>query len=115
MHDQLPTERSYQASFTAFVVALLAIACFIPPLAAYVGTHDSALVEAALGITIAAAYGVHFVFLGMTVARMHRSVVGWLTLAILLAPLGSILALVVLGFQGAERGWRFGDEDAHVA
>lgn len=114
MHDQLPTERSYQASITAFVVALLAIACFLPPLAGYVGARDSALVAAALGITIAAAYCAHFIFLGMTVARMHRSVVGWLMLAILLAPLGSILALVVLGFQGAERGWRFGDEDAHV-
>lgn len=112
MHDQLPTERSYQASVTALVVALLAIACFIPPLATYVGAYDGPMIATALGITIAVAYCAHFSFLGITVARMHRSVLGWLLLAILLAPLGSILALVVLGFHGAERGWRFGESDA---
>ncbi|MGI9027055.1 MAG: hypothetical protein ACR2GP_16045 [Burkholderiaceae bacterium] len=114
MHDQRPTERSYQASITAFVVAFLAIACFIPPLSRYVGSHQNALIAAALGITIGVAYCAHFIFLGMTVAHMHRSVIGWLALAILLGPLGSILAFVVLGFRGAERGWRFGENDTRV-
>lgn len=111
MRDQHPSERSYQASITAFMVAVLAIACFIPPLARYLGSHDRPLIATVLGITIATAYCAHLVFLGMTVSRMRRSVVGWLMLAILLAPLGSILALVVLGFHGAQRDWRFGEKD----
>ncbi len=114
MHDQHPTERSYQVSITGFVVALLAIACFIPPLSRYAGADQNVLIAIALGLTIGAAYCAHFIFLGMTIARMHRSVIGWLALAILLGPLGSILALVVLGFQGAERGWRFGESDTRA-
>ncbi len=114
MHDQLPAERSYQASITAFVFALLAIACFIPPLAGYVGAHRSPLVAALLGIAIGVAYCAHLMFLGITVARMRRSLFGWLALAILLAPLGSILALIVLGFHGAESGWQFNEESTRA-
>ena len=108
MHDQLPGERRFQASLTAFVVAMLAIACFIPPLQLYVGATASPLIATALGITIVAAYAAHLFFLAMAVRHMGRNVVGWLLLAILLPLLGSILALIVLGFHGAESGWQHG-------
>ena len=62
MHEQLPAERSYQAAVIAFVVALLAIACFIPPLAHYMGAHNSPMIAALLGVTIGIAYCAHFIF-----------------------------------------------------
>ena len=117
MHDPLPGERRFQASLTAFVVAMLAIASFVPPLSGYVGATTSPLIATALGITIGAAYVAHLIFLAMAVAHMGRSVVRWLLLAILLAPLGSIPALIVLGFHGAEGEWQRAEDigPKHIA
>ena len=44
----------------------------------------------------------HWVFLGLAVHRLGRSLRGWLALAVLLFPVGGAAALILLGWMQAE-------------
>ena len=55
---------------------------------------------AALGCTLL----LHWIFLGLAVQRMRRSVAAWVGLSVLLFPIGSVLSLVLLGWFSDERG-----------
>ena len=93
--------RALSASTVALVVAVGCIAFFLPPLAQ--GTLGSVLRTVATGIGLACALLLHWVFLGIAARRMQRSVAGWVGLSVLLFPVGSAAALILLGWLGDER------------
>ena len=57
----------------------------------------------ATGVTLTGALLLHWAFLGIAARRMARSVAGWVSLSVLLFPIGSAVALILLSW--------FGDED----
>jgi hypothetical protein len=88
------------ASTIAQVAAVGCIALFLPPLAR--GTLDTVLRAAATGLGVACALLLHWVFLGIAARRMQRSVAGWVGLSVLLFPVGSAAALILLSWLGDE-------------
>lgn len=96
------SERSALGASAAFLVlALACIAMFIPPMV--VQTVSSPLRAAATGILLAAALLLHWAFLGIAARRMQRSLLGWLALAVLLFPVGSAMALILLSWFDDQR------------
>ena len=97
-------EAAVQSALTASAIALVvAFACgatFLPPMLAQ--TLASVPRTVMLGIALGIAVPLHWVFLGIAVRRMGRSVPGWLALAVLLFPVGGIAALILLGWLGDE-------------
>ena len=88
------------ASAIALVVAIACIAAFMPPMLAQ--TMASIPRMALIGIAIAVAMPLHWVFLGLAARRMGRSSSRWVALAVLLFPIGGVIALVLLGWLGDE-------------
>ncbi len=86
--------RALTDSVLALLVACLAIAMFLPPLAA--ATAASALRTLAAGVTIAVSIPLHWVFLGIGARRMERPLAGWMALSVLLFPVGGAAALILL-------------------
>jgi len=93
MHPD-PAQRALAASTVALVVAVCATLLLLPPFSqrfldgvAYV-TGDA--------LVLATALLLHWIFLGIAVRRMRRSVAGWVALAVLLFPVGSAAALILL-------------------
>lgn len=97
---ETPDQRALTASTVALVVAVGCIALFLPPL--LVRTVATPLRATAVGLTLACALILHWVFLGIAAKRMRRSVAGWVALAVLLFPVGSAAALILLGWLGEE-------------
>ena len=64
----------------------------------------------ATGLAIALAMPLHWVFLGIAARRLGRSVAGWVGLSVLLFPVGSAAALILLAWGLTEPG-----PDAHAA
>jgi len=96
------SERSALGASAAFLVLSLAcIAMFIPPLVTQ--TVSSPLRAAGVGILLAAALLLHWAFLGIAARRMQRSLLGWLALAVLLFPVGSAMALILLSWFADEQ------------
>lgn len=95
-----PAQRALAASTLALLVALGCIVMFLPPLVDH--TVASVLRTVLVGLTLAGAIGLHWVFLGVGASRMARSVVGWVALAVLLFPIGGAMALILLGWFGDE-------------
>jgi len=93
---ETPAQRALTASTVSLVVAAGCIAMFLPPLAAQ--TVDSVLRSAFFGVTLAAALLLHWVFLAIATRRLGRSVAGWLSLSVLLFPVGSAAALILLSW-----------------
>ena len=84
----------------ALLAAGAAIALILPPL-----VHGSALATGRLvgaALVIALALPLHWVFLGIAARHMQRSVLGWVGLSVLLFPVGSAGALILLGGLLAE-------------
>lgn len=102
MNDS-PAQRALGASTLALVVACACIAAFLPPMVE--ATVQSVPRMALLGCAIAAGLLLHWAFVGIAAHRLARSVAGWVSLAVLLFPIGGIAALILLGF--------FGDEEPH--
>lgn len=82
------------AATLALLVCLLAGAALLPPLVDLAAR--SSLDGAALGTTLVAAMLAHWVCLGVAARRLGRSVAGWVSLSVLLFPIGSAAAVVLL-------------------
>jgi hypothetical protein len=95
-----PAQRALTAATVALAVAVACIALFLPPLVAH--TVDSVLRTVAIGLVLACALLLHFVFLGIAASRMGRSVPSWVALSLLLFPIGSAAALILLSWFGDE-------------
>ncbi len=93
--------RALGASTLALVVAVACIAFFLPPLAQ--ATLASVLRTVATAVVLACALLLHWVFLGIAARRMQRSVAAWAGLSVLLFPVGSVAALILLSWLGDER------------
>jgi hypothetical protein len=89
------------ASSTSLLVAVAGVAMFLPPLAA--ATLDSVLRTVGTGLVIATAALLHWVFLAIAAQRMHRSRLGWVSLSVLLFPIGSAASLILLNWFSGDR------------
>lgn len=96
-----PEQRALTASTLALVVAVGGVAMFLPPLVKH--TLELPLRAVAVGLAMACALLLHWVFLGLAAQRMQRSVAGWVSLSVLLFPVGSATALILLGWFADER------------
>lgn len=88
------------ASAIALVVACACVAAFLPPMLEQ--TLSSTVRTVLLACTIGVAIPLHWAFLGLAARRMKRSAVGWLALAVLMFPIGGVVALVLLGWFSDE-------------
>jgi hypothetical protein len=99
---QAPARRALNASGAAWLVALGAALCFVPPMLQL--TLQSVLRTALLGGVLVVALLLHWVWLGVGAARLRRSVAGWLALGLLLFPIGGATALILLNWLADEGG-----------
>ena len=95
-----PAHRALFDATFALLAALLGIAMFLPPLAH--ATLSSLPRSVGAGLLIGLALPLHWVWLGSAARRMHRTVAGWVGLSVLMFPVGSAAALMVLGGLLAE-------------
>ena len=89
-----PEQRALNASTVALLVALACVALFIPPLVDR--TVATPLRTALTGLALACALLLHCVYLGLGARRMDRSATAWVGLTVLLFPVGSAAALILL-------------------
>lgn len=94
MHET-PAQRALTASTAALVVAAACLAMFLPPLVHH--TVGSVLRTVLVGLALGAGLVLHWAFLAVAARRLGRSVAGWLALSVLLVPVGSAAALMLLG------------------
>jgi hypothetical protein len=93
--------RALSAATGALLVAVGCCALFLPPwVEATVSTPLRATATAAV---LVCALLLHWAFLGIAAQRMQRSVLGWVSLSVLLFPVGSAAALILLGWFEDER------------
>lgn len=90
----LPDQRALAASTVALMIAVACIAMFFPPLVEH--TVPTPLRATATAGMLAGAMLLHWVYLCLGARRMQRSVAGWLGLSVLLFPVGSAVALILL-------------------
>lgn len=102
--NETPASRALAAATVSLLIAVACVALFLPPLNDRL--LDSVLAVVAVGCGLASALLVHAVFLGIAAHRMGRSVAGWVALSVLLFPVGSAAALIVLSWLGDEAGAR---------
>jgi hypothetical protein len=100
MNPTASERRALGASAALLVLALACLALFIPPLNDATTASPLRAVGTALVLTVSLL--LHWVFLGIAVRRMQRSLAGWLALAVLLFPVGSAMALILLSWFGDE-------------
>jgi hypothetical protein len=92
--QESPVQRALSAATAAFVVAVAAFAMLLPPLSSHM--LDSVLRTTFIALVLAAALFLHWIFLAIAVRRLGRSVAGWVALSVVLCPIGSVAALVLL-------------------
>jgi hypothetical protein len=97
---ETPAQRALGASTAALIVAFVAFALLLPPLAS--GPSESVLRTILVALALAAGLLLHWIFLAIGARRLGRSAAGWVTLSVVLCPLGSIVALVLLAWLRAE-------------
>ncbi len=95
-----PARRALNASSAAWLVAVAAALCFLPPLLQH--TLQSMLRTVVVGAVLAVALLLHWVWLGVTAARLRRSVAGWVAMGVLLFPIGGATALILLNWLADE-------------
>jgi len=102
MTPESPAQRALTASTFALVAAVASVLLFMPPFL------ERYLVSVALmagnGLVLATALLLHWAFLAIGASRMQRSVAGWVTLAVLLFPVGGAAALILLSWFSHEPG-----------
>ncbi len=94
--SETPAQRALTASAVSLLVAGGSLALFLPPLNDNIG--ESPLRAGFFGLALAAGLLLHWVFLAIAARRLGRSVAGWLALSVLLFPVGSVAALVLLAW-----------------
>ena len=98
--NESPEQRALTASTLALVAAVVCIAMFLPPLAA--STIATPLRSVATGVALSIALLLHWVFLAIGARRMGRSAAGWVGLSVLIFPVGSAAALILLNWFSDE-------------
>lgn len=99
--SECPEYRALAASTLALVLALAGGALFLPPWVRY--TVEMPVRAIAVALMLACAMLLHWVFLGLAARRMRRSALGWVSLSVLLFPVGSATALILLGWLADEQ------------
>jgi glucan phosphoethanolaminetransferase (alkaline phosphatase superfamily) len=94
------SHRALASSTAGLLVALGCIVLLLPPLVEH--TVASVPRVVAVGLTLACAICLHWVFLGVAVRRMTRPVIAWVALAVLLFPIGGAMALILLSWFADE-------------
>ena len=95
-----PQQRALAAATVALLVALACIALFLPPLVQQ--TVATPWRSALTGLVLASSLLLHWVFLAIAARRLARSAAGWTSLSVLLFPVGSVVALVLLDWLQAD-------------
>ena len=90
------------ASSASLLVAVLCVAMYLPPLAA--ATIGSMLRTVGVALVLATALLLHWAFLGIAAQRMQRSRLGWVSLSVLLFPVGSAASLILLNWFADDAG-----------
>ena len=88
------------ASSASLLVAVVGVALFLPPLAT--ATLSSVLRITGTTVMLATALLLHWVFLVIAAKRMRRSRFGWVSLSVLLFPVGSAASLILLNWFSEE-------------
>ena len=96
---ETPVQRALTASSIALLVAVACLALFLPPMVQR--TVSSVPLVIFVGMTLAVALILHWVFAGIAAARAGRSVMGWVALA-LLFPIGGVAVLLLLAWFADE-------------
>ena len=95
-------QRALTASTLALIAAAACIAMFVPPMVQ--STLGSPLRTVAIGLMLAVALLLHWVYLGLGARRMGRSAAAWVGLSVVIFPVGSAAALILLhGFSDEAR------------
>ena len=113
MPVESPARRALAASTLALVAALAATLLFLPPF--FQRYLDGVAYMVGDALVLATALSLHWVFLGIAARRMRRSVAGWVSLAVLLYPVGSAAALILITWFGDEAAKGDGLEEAAPA
>lgn len=95
-----PAQRALTASTASLVVAVACVLSFLPGWFERYLTSVPRIVLVSL--VLATALVLHWAFLGIAVRRLGRSLLGWLSLAVLLFPIGGAAALMLLAFFSDE-------------
>jgi hypothetical protein len=98
--QESPAQRALAASATALAVAVTCLLTFMPSL--FERFLVTPLRIVAVSLLLATALILHWAFLGIGVRRLGRSLLGWLTLAVLLVPIGGAAALILLSWLSDE-------------
>lgn len=93
-------KRALADSALALIAGCAAIAMFLPPMVD--STTASVTRTVAVALAIAVALPLHWVLLGMAARRMGRSVLGSVSAAVLLFPVGGAAALILLAWLAHE-------------
>ena len=103
-HTQSPAESAAQraigASITSLVVAVAVGMAFLPPLAETTLASVPRIVAASL--VLATAILLHWIFVGIAARRLQRSVIGWVSMSVLLFPIGGATTLILFGWFAEE-------------
>lgn len=89
-----PARRALTASTLSLAVCGVCVAAFLPPMLQ--STVQSTLRTALFAAVLGASLVLHWVWLASAARRMGRPVPGWLALSVLLFPVGSAAALLLL-------------------
>ena len=100
--SETPAQRALTASTVSLALAAACVALLLPPLNQRV--FDSVLRIVVIGVTLALALVLHWIFVGIAARRMQRSVAGWVSLSVLLFPIGGAAALILLNWFSSEGG-----------
>lgn len=98
--SETPAQRALTASTACLVAAGGCVALLLPPLNERV--FESVLRIVLIALTLALTLTLHWIFLGIAARRMQRSVAGWVSLAVLLFPIGGAAALILLSWFSSE-------------
>ena len=98
--NESPVQRALAASTFSLLIGGACLFAFLPPV--LFTTLESLPRTVGVGIVLACALLLHWAFLAIGARRMGRSPAGWLALSVLLFPVGSVAALVLLGWYGSE-------------
>jgi hypothetical protein len=99
--SETPAQNALAAATVALLVACACVAFFLPPMLDR--TLETVTRTVLVGVVLVTAQLLHWAFLGIAARRLERSVAGWVALSVLLFPIGSVMALILLTWLGEDR------------